>query len=166
MGSKNTIGPLANLQVKADGHEKRKSKRKYKIAYRKKPKSFLQPSFCSGGSRVASGGRMLPRVTSGVTVCSEGVTCGLRWSWVALGVMDGLVGLQMASRAVEVKLVKYGPNWSKDSLLDSTPCQTTGSHHAQKTCCSKHACTHAGMHTTIHIHTQKKRKVLSENMTH
>jgi hypothetical protein len=35
MRSKNMIGPLANLQVKADGREKQKCGKKYKIAYRK-----------------------------------------------------------------------------------------------------------------------------------
>jgi hypothetical protein len=68
MGSKNTIGPLANLQVKADDREKQKSGRKYKIACRKKPLLFYSLHH-------ALGGRARP----------QGIACCLGGSWVASG---------------------------------------------------------------------------------
>ena len=70
------MGPLENLQVKADGCEKQKSGRKYyKIAYRK--------------NKNLSYSHLLP----------QGVVGGLWGSGVDMGATDGLLGLQMASRA-------------------------------------------------------------------
>jgi hypothetical protein len=67
------MGPSANLQVKADGREKRKSKMQSKVAYGK-TKSFL----VVGGLR----GYMWPWVTPGVTGCLGGLRMaseGCRW---------------------------------------------------------------------------------------
>jgi hypothetical protein len=50
MGSKNMMGPFANLQVKEDGREKRKSGRKYGIAYGKKLNLFYSLHLAHGGS--------------------------------------------------------------------------------------------------------------------
>jgi len=94
LGSRNTMGSLAYLQVKADGREKRKSKRKYKVAYRRKEN--LLYSLHLARLREASGVCMLPWVMSGSHVASR----GCRWPQgiqMTLGVMDDFVGLQIAS---------------------------------------------------------------------
>jgi hypothetical protein len=98
MGSRNRLGPSANLQNTENGREKQKSERR----------SFLQPPSCSVGSRLSSGGRILPWVTLGGShiaseggrwghVWPQGVAGGLGGSGVTLGITDGLVGMQMAS---------------------------------------------------------------------
>jgi hypothetical protein len=70
MSSRNTLRPLANLQVEADDDEKQlRKKQLHKKRLRQKQlltkkKSFLQPPSCSwryGGL----GGPLRPRVTSG-----------------------------------------------------------------------------------------------------
>jgi hypothetical protein len=73
MGSKKMIGPLTNLQVKADGREKQKSERKYTIGCRRKPKVFSTASIlvrgAAGGLRglhVALSNLMGSRVLKGI----------------------------------------------------------------------------------------------------
>jgi hypothetical protein len=66
MGSKNMVGPLENPQVKANGCEKQKSRRKYKENYFFSTASILLRGVAGGlrGSHVASGdfaGHGLPR---------------------------------------------------------------------------------------------------------
>jgi hypothetical protein len=93
------MGSSANLQVKADGREKRKIRRKYKSICRKKI-LFYSLHLAQGGPgwpQVVA----LPQVTSGVMGFLGGshVAYGDRgWpteSEVPYGVMDGLVGMKM-----------------------------------------------------------------------
>jgi hypothetical protein len=108
MGSRNMMGSSANIQVNADGGEKRlheKQLPKVRLLMAKKQNLFYS-HHCAQGVTGSIGGRMWPRETSWLRGSLRGcmwpqrVAGGLGGSGVALGVTDGLVGLQMALGAV------------------------------------------------------------------
>jgi hypothetical protein len=96
------MGPSENLQVKADGPEKQKSGRKYKIAYGKHKIFSTATTLLRGvagglmGFCLASGDLKGSQVASGVMCGFRGLPWGSR---IALRVTDGLMGSQMASGA-------------------------------------------------------------------
>jgi hypothetical protein len=122
MGSRNTIGLSANLEViKADSRGKQKSRRKYKLLT-ERTKSFLQPPSYSGrlqGSHMASSDLGESQLASGGHMLPQGVAGGLPGSGVAFGVMDALVGLQMASGADGDLLGSRVPIWGHGSWVAS-----------------------------------------------